>query len=279
MVEQPSPVFPFDIWVTIIEAAIANGDMATLSSLSLCCYAFVPSCQRHFFHSIHISEKHSGYIDGRNEKILELDTLLTQSPHLATYARKLAYFIHPMNDKDIQVPINRLFMKLTKLEAVESYHEDDLTEDEDFVNWATLDEPLANAVACVITCPSLRELVINGFTGFSLPLLRSLSSRLESPHLYSLEIVDPVPTRITSETHVGPAVRHLCFDQSSALALSAMINDPYKTCTFSKLSSMNLTWDSIDVLLVTSKLVALHPPLTNLHTRGECHAILQPGYS
>ena len=112
-----SSIIPLEIEEKIIDL-LAKDDKrySTVKSCSLVCRAFLPLCRKHIFASIVLNDTHSQ----SPTTTRQLERLLSKSPDIAHYIRKLDYTISV--DDFTSPAIQECLKRITKLQSLEIRH-------------------------------------------------------------------------------------------------------------------------------------------------------------
>ena len=120
------PRIPLEVLEIIIDGVAKYNDNLTIDNLSsnwtsikacaLVCHSFLPPCRKHIFGSVTLNSRNSS-----SHSSDDLNRLLSNSPHLAVYIRKLYYLVN-VNEEDFaedRLPwLLSMFKKLVKLQKL-----------------------------------------------------------------------------------------------------------------------------------------------------------------
>ena len=150
---EPKPTLPLDILLHIIDLlARSSGDsmdpntIRSLQILSLACKSMVPLCRKHLFSSLKLNS---------NSKTEGYNDLLSKSPDIACYTKKLFLLCNPI--------INHDFLDILKKHS--SLHWITLTGSKS-LSWNDFPESLQSSLVSLIKLPTLSSLSIYSFTMF-----------------------------------------------------------------------------------------------------------------
>ena len=88
-----TPRLPLEVVERIIDNVADYKDSPSIKSCALVCHSFLPVCRKHIFASVTLSARHRSSPAGTRPSSDNLNHLLSNSPHLAVYVRKLDYHV------------------------------------------------------------------------------------------------------------------------------------------------------------------------------------------
>ncbi|KAF8814295.1 hypothetical protein BYT27DRAFT_7130101 [Phlegmacium glaucopus] len=112
-----NPSLPLEVIGEIIDQVAAEDDrrLSSTKACALVCHSVLPLCRSHIFASVTLNARHPA-----SNTTSELNYLLSKSPGLAVYIRKLVYYVE-MRDILIRRS-SSTFKKLVKLQTLSIYY-------------------------------------------------------------------------------------------------------------------------------------------------------------
>ncbi|CAA7270603.1 unnamed protein product [Cyclocybe aegerita] len=270
MLCNPLPLtLPLDIWGEIVQHVYFEGDMDTLRSLSLCCRALLPFCQRELFYSVLIPERVPEHATERDARIQELHQILSQSPHISNYVRIFTFFIALA---DVNNPIIReIVARFTRIRFLELDHRDTTTNR--LLDWDLFDEGFKGAFKDIIQLPHLESLDLATFTNVPTSTFLDLSQELEIINLNEVELKDdlksPTPGLLrASRSGRIPQPSLITAMNGCGDIISLLLNATPQLVDFTKLDYIGIGWDKENIVAVVSRMLKAAPALEFLSCRG-----------
>ena len=89
-----APRLPLEVVERIIDnVAVYNDDPSSIKACALVCHSFLPVCRKHIFASVTLTTRQHSSPAGTRPSSDNFNRLLSNSPHLAVYIRKLDYHV------------------------------------------------------------------------------------------------------------------------------------------------------------------------------------------
>ena len=116
------PRLPLEVVEQIIDIAGAKSeeyydlleDLPSLKACALVCHSFLPLCRKHIFAHVVLNRRYGTHLTSD-----KLNHLLSNSPHLAVYVRKLEYNVNEKEFVPERLPwLSSMFRKLIKLQKL-----------------------------------------------------------------------------------------------------------------------------------------------------------------
>ncbi|CAA7261068.1 unnamed protein product [Cyclocybe aegerita] len=182
-----SKPLPLEIWINIVELHDRRADASTLRALSRCCRALACLCQQILFRDLHIPRGYHGLLVSRPGALARLEYTFTQSPHLATFVRKVRYTIEEEDSENTTV--HWILNQLTR-DSLASVHMEYVarTPYRPHLDWDTLDTRLRSSIMHLVKSPRLKSLSLSWIKNMPSSLFVSLSSDLTKVRLYGVEV-------------------------------------------------------------------------------------------
>ncbi|CAA7261069.1 unnamed protein product [Cyclocybe aegerita] len=180
-----SKPLPLEIWINIVELHDRRADASTLRALSRCCRALACLCQQILFRDLYIPRSY-GFPSRRAGALARLEDAFTQSPHLATFVRKVRYTIEDEDADNTTVHwvLNHLTNNLSdvKIQYISK------TPRTRYLDWDTLDARLRSSITHVVESLHLKTLSLLWIKNMPLSVFGSLSSNLTKMMLHGIEV-------------------------------------------------------------------------------------------
>ncbi|KAF8810936.1 hypothetical protein BYT27DRAFT_7336460 [Phlegmacium glaucopus] len=115
-----NPSLPLEVIGEIIHQVTAEDDsrLSSTKACALVCHSILPLCRNHIFASVTLNPRQASAFPTRDSD--DIDYLLSKSPHLAVYIRKMVYHIDAKETftKKWSSSAMSVFKKLVKLQAL-----------------------------------------------------------------------------------------------------------------------------------------------------------------
>ncbi|CAA7261071.1 unnamed protein product [Cyclocybe aegerita] len=279
-----SKQLPLEIWMIIVEFLESKARVRSLRALSRCCRALACLCQRVLFRDLHISRGYRGFLLRRAGALVRLEEAFTQSPHLATYVRKVRYAIDEEDSENttVQWILNQLTDSLSdvKVEYVSKISS------MPYLDWDTLDARLRSSIMHVVESPRLKTLSLSWIKNMPMSIFVSLSSDLTTVKLEGVEVKkeqdldeiestnsDSTPRQVdlAQMTRRLPHIKSLHYydhDTGGVLASRPFVFD------FEELQFLQISWGNVPQCALGTKLIKAANRLEGLACAGKYPQLL-----
>ncbi|CAA7261102.1 unnamed protein product [Cyclocybe aegerita] len=197
----------------IVEFLESKARVRTLRALSRCSRPLACLCQRVLFRDLHISRGYRGFLLRRAGALARLEDAFTQSPHLATYVRKVRYAIDEEDSENttVQWILNQLTDSLSdvKVEYVSKISS------MPYLDWDTLDARLRSSIMHVVESPRLKTLSLSWIKNMPMSIFVSLSSDLTTVKLEGVEVKNEQDSDEIESTNPGSPPRQVDLSQTT----------------------------------------------------------------
>ncbi|KAF8968044.1 hypothetical protein BDZ97DRAFT_1916272 [Flammula alnicola] len=178
----PTPVVPFDVIEVILDILAWDYNepyFRSLEACSLTCHSFLPLCRKRIFASIKVN----GTYSRRSNRTNMLSDLLTTAPDIADYVRELHFGI-TNDDEEYFNGLPEILRRLTNLNSLHLFHHGSGK-----LDWKGLALPIKDAMACLMSLPTLTSLDLSWIANFPVSALISCT-HLQDFHIDFVDIAE-----------------------------------------------------------------------------------------